>query len=105
MGIVRKTPQAETSLDSIGEYIVRESQNLETGLQFLDQLDAKMREYSEFPHMGEARPDLGKDCRCFHVNDYVIIYRPAPNGIIVLYVCHGARDVPSIFRQAFQANN
>lgn len=56
------------------------------------------------------RPGLGrlrkfsdsrlKDVRSWHVSgfdNYVIFYRPVPEGIQVLHVYHGARDIEALF--------
>jgi len=52
--------------------------------------------------MGDPRPDLGENIRCFPVGNYVVIYRPLGDGIIVLLVIHGAMDIPTAFRELFR---
>jgi toxin ParE1/3/4 len=34
-------------------------------------------------------------------DSYLIFYQPAPEGIHVLHVYHGARDIESLFKQPF----
>ena len=51
--------------------------------------------------MGDPRPDLGENIRCFPVGNYVVIYRPLGDGIIVVLVIHGTLDIPTAFRELF----
>jgi toxin ParE1/3/4 len=51
--------------------------------------------------MGDPRPDLGEGLRCFVVGSYVVIYKPLDDGILVLLVVQGARDIPAVFRTIF----
>jgi len=37
------------------------------------------------------------EARSLPVGDYVIFYRPVPDGIQVIRVLHGARDIPTLF--------
>jgi toxin ParE1/3/4 len=53
--------------------------------------------------MGEARPDLGDEVRCFAVGNYVAFYRPLEDGILLLLVIHGARDIPTVFRESMSS--
>ena len=49
--------------------------------------------------MGEPRTDLDDDLRSFTFKrNYVVIYRPIPDGIDVLRVFHGAREYARWFR-------
>jgi len=58
---------------------------------------------SRFPKLA-AMPELGRQCeelsarvRSFPVGRYVIFYRPMENGIEIVRVLHGARDLPPLF--------
>jgi len=44
-----------------------------------------------------ARPELALAVRSFPVGNYVIFYRPHGDGIVVIPVLHGARDLPGMF--------
>lgn len=52
---------------------------------------------AEFPESGSPRFELGRGLRSFRVGDYLIFYQPIRNGIEVLRILHGARDIPPIF--------
>lgn len=50
------------------------------------------------PGMGTTMPELGRgDLRAFPVGNYVVFYRPLPNGVDIVRVVHGARDFESLF--------
>ncbi|MDA0589581.1 MAG: type II toxin-antitoxin system RelE/ParE family toxin [Planctomycetota bacterium] len=64
---------------------------------FLDRIGEKCQAYSRQPLMGDHRPDLGENIRLFPVDNYVVIYELLPEGILVLMVTRGSRDVPRLF--------
>ncbi len=65
----------------------------------LERIENRCRVLASQPEMGELRPDLGTNVRCFSVDNYVVIYRPRDDGILLLLVTHGSRDVPTVFHQ------
>lgn len=89
------------NLDDIFDYIGRQNRNPEAAAKVLRQIDGKCSSYSRQPHMGSNRPDLGENVRCFTVGSYVVVYRPIVDGIQVLTVAHGSRDVATILRGLF----
>lgn len=88
---------AEQDLLEIGRFIATQSGSLDTALGFLDRIDEKCQAYSRQPLMGDHRPDLGENIRLFPVDNYVVIYESLPDGILVLMVTRGSRDVPRLF--------
>ena len=102
MARVRITPIGEGSRLDIWQYIARD--NPEAADALIDQIDAASEQYARQPLMGEIREELGHELRSFTVGKYVVIYRPADDGIVVLLVIHGARDVPAVFRSLFHAD-
>ncbi|MEL7496561.1 MAG: type II toxin-antitoxin system RelE/ParE family toxin [Planctomycetota bacterium] len=99
--IVRFTPLAKGSLLSIGEFIAEQDQDLETALQFIAKVETTCLKVAQFPHMGVARPELGREVRCFFVYDYVVMYVPEQEGITVLELVHSSRDVEEGYRGFF----
>jgi toxin ParE1/3/4 len=55
---------------------------------------------SEFPGIGPRRPELGAEIRSFPVAKYTdyLICRLIDDGIEVIRVIHGARNLPPLFR-------
>lgn len=52
--------------------------------------------------MGERCPDLGENVRRLVIGNYVAFYEPIDDGILLLRVMHGSRDVPSVWRDRFR---
>jgi toxin ParE1/3/4 len=52
-----------------------------------------------FPAMGRRRDELGSALRSFVVGSYLIFYQPVEDGIEVIRVIHGSRDIDSLFRE------
>jgi len=52
---------------------------------------------AEQPAMGRVREELLHGLRSFPVGRYVIFYLTVPNGIDIVRVLHGSRDVNAIF--------
>jgi hypothetical protein len=51
---------------------------------------------ADHPGLGPARPDIAPDLRYFPVRRYLILYRQITDGIELVRVVHGARDVPTL---------
>jgi len=60
---------------------------------FAARIDRKFHALARRPGMGRARPELDKHLRSFVVGQHVIFYLPRSNGIEVVRVLHGARDI------------
>jgi toxin ParE1/3/4 len=98
MARILRSPRAKADVLSIGGHIAEQSQSRSIALRFLDKIDDKVKLLAENPHAGEARPDLGANVRGFPVANYIIFYRPLDDGIEVLRILHGSRDIPRVFR-------
>lgn len=96
------SPTAKRDLDGIFDYIGRENHNPAAAEKVVRQIHEKCSAYARQPHMGSVRPDLAPDVRCFPVGSYVVIYRPASDGILVLTIPHGSQDIPTLFRSIFE---
>ena len=95
---IDRSPRAKADVLSIGRYIAEQSGSHTTAYRFLDKIDERIKFLAHHPMAGEARPDLAANARAFPVGNYVLFYRPISDGIQVLRVLHGARDIPRIFR-------
>lgn len=90
-------PQAVQDLDEIHDFIAAD--NINAALRFVDLLEEKFQTISQSPEMGRRREELAPMLRSFPAGNYVIFYRPAEEGIQVIRVLHGARDVEAIFEE------
>lgn len=103
MNPILQTATFRSAIKEVGKYIARESGSRKIATDFLHQIDEKCRTYARQPEMGELRSELGEEIRCFPVGSYVIFYRPLKNGILLVAIIHGARDIPAVFRKLFDA--
>ncbi len=87
--------QANQDLDEIFDYIAQD--NPPAAARWVYSLEEKCRMLSDTPGLGRRRNDLAPSLRGFPVGNYVIFYRPMPDGIEILRVLHGARDIPAQF--------
>ncbi|MFL5342368.1 MAG: type II toxin-antitoxin system RelE/ParE family toxin [Gemmataceae bacterium] len=95
VGNVKKLPEAEKDLIEISLRIALD--NPFHADRYLDLLDEKMRLLATSPRMGRLHPELSAGLRGFAVDDYIVFYREAIQGIDVVRVLHGARDIDSLF--------
>lgn len=93
-------PEAEEDLFDIWRYVLEESESLEIADKLVDSIDDKCQAYANQPEIGQLRPDLSLRVRCFPVGNYVVFYLPLDEGIEVIQVIHGARDIPVQFRRS-----
>ena len=79
----------------------------ETAVRFLEAVRAGFDQLSERPELGRLRefrnPSLVRvrSWRVPRFNQYLIFYQPIEDGIEVLAVLHGARDLEAIFEEDF----
>ena len=97
MANVRRTALAEQDLLEIGTYIARDDPAAADRL--LDRIDFVANLLAENPRMGPSRSDLGEGLRYFRTGSYLVLYREIQNGIEIVRVVHGARNLPTLFDQ------
>ncbi len=95
MAEVLRTPQARADLLEIWLHIAED--NIDSADRFLAAVDLKGRTLADFPEMGERCAHLGPSLRLFTAGNYVIFYRPIENGIQIIRVVSGARDLETLF--------
>jgi toxin ParE1/3/4 len=89
------TPAAIADLDSIWDYIARDS--IDAADRVLDELDDLFQRFAVNAEIGELQPNLADGhYRRFTHRSYVIYYRPINDTIIVIRVLHGARDYEAL---------
>jgi toxin ParE1/3/4 len=92
---VLRTSKANLDLIHIGLTIAES--NPVAADRLLDAVDKTCQLLATQPGMGRRRPELAANVRSFPVGQYIIFYREVPEGIQVLRVLHGARDLPGLF--------
>lgn len=101
MNNVNKQEQANRDLEEIFVFIGE--RDLDTGLDFLFAAEQTFELLAKMPLIGSPRRFRSsrlRNLRQFPVKsyeDYLIFYRPTDDGIEVLRVLHGRRDIEAIF--------
>ena len=91
---VKISPLAEIDLLDIALHIAAE--NPRASDEFAHEFDDKFSLLLTQPEMGRKRSELGPNLRSFTIKNYVIFYDPIPEGIFIVRVLHGARDIENI---------
>ena len=95
MSRYRLSEQSRSDLDDIWLYIA--SDNLTAADRFIDELVGKFQTLATQPGIGRTRDELGESLRSFPVGNYVIFYRAMQDGIEIVRVLSGFRDIPNVF--------
>lgn len=101
MASVYWTDKAEESVLEIGRYIIERTQSRRRGLDVINRIEQKCAHYAKFPLSGTSREDIGPGLRCFRVEKLLVIYRPREDGMVVILVTHGHRDLRTVVEQIF----
>ena len=91
MRSIVKRPTAEQDLRDIWKYIARDSDTAATSV--LLAIDAKLALLVENPSIGRERGEISLGLRSFTVGSYALYYLPSADGIEVVRVLHGARNL------------
>lgn len=92
---VTRRPQAELDILDIWEYIAADS--LVAADRWVDELDKKLVLWSTQPLMGRSRDALHSGLRSLAFGRYVVFYEVLSDGIDVVRVLHGSRDIEANF--------
>ncbi len=95
MARVERTEQAEADLEEILDYLDEHSPDAAD--RFAKMFKEKTEALSRMPEMGRVREELAPGLRSLNVGNYLVFYRPADDGIQVIRIAHGSRDLPSLF--------
>jgi toxin ParE1/3/4 len=90
-----RRPLAADDILEIWDYIADDS--LDAADRWIDRLDVQFQLLATQPLMGRARPELEQALRSFPFGRYGIFYAPLADGIDVVRVLHGARDIDALF--------
>lgn len=91
-------PEAEADLIEIGGFIALDSDH--HARAFVQKLREKALQIARKPRICRPREDLAPGLRSAVIGKYLILFRIVDDGIVVLHVVHGARDLPSFFRKS-----
>jgi toxin ParE1/3/4 len=95
MSQYRVSDAASSDLEEIWLFIAQDDPDAAD--RFIRTVVCRFPTLGSMPHLGRHREELSARLRSFPVGNYVIFYRPMENGIEVVRVLHGARDLPPLF--------
>lgn len=98
MKTVKKYPAAEQDLIEIGIYIAQDS--LANAERFIDAIEEECQKLADSPFvLGRSCEGLHPDLRRHNFKRYAIIYRPVADGIELVGVFQGSRDLEVMFER------
>ena len=92
---IRIAAAAEEDLKEIWAYVAEH--NTEAAGKLIKEITGKFAVLRDYPHIGREQNKLLVNLRSFAVKNYLIFYQPFADGVEILRVLHGSRDIESIF--------
>lgn len=89
---------ASEDLNAIADYFAEN--NLEAGERFFQEFNRKCQQIVAFPNSGKSYAQIRPDLRGLSLEGYVIFYRVLSDGIEILRVVSGRRNLPSLFEES-----
>jgi toxin ParE1/3/4 len=93
---IERTAQAEEDLIELWVYIGHD--NVRAADRLLDEIEERFHLLADEPRLGRERPDIAPELRYLPVRGYLILYRPISEGIEIVRVVHGARNIQALMR-------
>jgi toxin ParE1/3/4 len=90
--VCKFTIPASRDIEGIIDYIA-DVQSLDAADRLLDTINKKCRNLAIFPSLGRCREELAPNLRSFPVEEYLIFYRLVEDGVEILRVVSGYRDL------------
>lgn len=88
------TPDAQTDLKEIWEYVPRDS--VFQADRLLNRFAEKLQHLAAHSGYGRPRPELATGCRSHPFGAYCFYFRQTEEGMLLLRVLHSARDIRQI---------
>lgn len=95
MARITRRPEAEADVLQIWEYIADDS--MAEADRWVDRLDEKLALWAQQPMMGRPREEIAPGLRSMPFGRYIAFYMPLPDGIDLVRLLHGSRDVDDAF--------
>ena len=90
------SPEARTDLEAAWDYL--SDRSLDAADRLYEDFWTSATRHAQFPLTGRPRDDLRPGLRSFVVGKYVAFFEPTENGIRIVRVLHGSRDIDQILR-------
>ena len=95
MNQYRVSAAARSDLDEI--WLCIASDNPDAADKYVRAIVSRFPTLASMPHLGRERPELSPGLRSFAVGHHVIFYRLFDDGLEVVRVLDGVRDLPPLF--------
>jgi toxin ParE1/3/4 len=96
MTAIHWTVAAEADADEIWFWVAADSPR--AAHRLLDEFDDAAKLLAKFPEAGIARENLAPGLRSLPVESYLLFYRSVDDGLEIVRVLHGRRDIgPDLF--------
>ncbi len=92
---VLRSRQAQHDLEGILDYL--DAQGGDDAERFAIKLDESCELHAKHPQLGTSATEYAANLRRFTVWNYAIFYRPIVDGVEIVRIIHGARDIPNFF--------
>ena len=93
----RFTPEAETQLAEIIDFIAADSED--AARRVLTDIYEALDKLADMPEMGHIREDLTeRPLKFWGVYSYLIVYDPTSSPLSIVAILRGARDVEQILK-------
>jgi toxin ParE1/3/4 len=94
---VELTSLARADLEDIWAYIAKDSESAADRL--IDQIHERCVVFASQPEAATPADRFQAGLRYFAVGNYVVFYRAEQDGILLIRVLHGARNLEELFGQ------
>lgn len=94
--ICRFTIPASRDLEAILDYIA-ENQSIDAAEKLMERVNQTCQRLTQFPGLGRRRDELWPDARSFPISNYLIFYRASAEGVEILRIVSGYRDLKALF--------
>ncbi|MBE9123735.1 type II toxin-antitoxin system RelE/ParE family toxin [Tychonema sp. LEGE 07199] len=91
------TIDASRDLSEISDYFLEQS--IDAGDRFVEGFAKKCQYLAEFPYLGRSYDRLAPGLRGIPLMDYIIFYQIVGEGIEILRVISGYRNLQTVFNQ------
>lgn len=101
MPVIKVAAAAEEDLKEIWAYVAES--NPEAANRLIKEITRRFAILRDHPHVGREQDKLLVNLRSLVVKNYLIFYQPFEDGVEILRVLHGSRDIGSIFEGFFDS--
>ena len=92
---ILRSRESQADYNEIWDYIAQ--RDITSADRLVDSFDVALATLATAPKVGRTVEFLGKDLRSFPIGNYLLFYRALPDGIELIRVLHGARDITTEF--------